>query len=93
MYIIAMKGKEREGAYAVKGDKSDKMVYMFLDKDDALRYAGLLEADDFPDMSVVEVDDREIIQACVTSGNEYYVVTPDDIVVAPREKFLSNDSI
>ena len=85
MYIIAMKGKERECAYAVKGDKSDKMVYMFLDKDDALRYAGLLEADDFPDMSVVEVDDREIIQACVTSGNEYYVVTPDDIVVPPRE--------
>ena len=85
MYIIAMKGKEREGAYAVKGDKPDKMVYMFLDKDDALRYAGLLEADDFPEMSVVEVDDREIIQACVTSGNEYYVVTPDDIVVPPRE--------
>ena len=85
MYIIAMKGKEREGAYAVKGDKSDKMVYMFLDKDDALRYAGLLEADDFPDMSVVVVDDREIIQACVSSGNEYYVVTPDDIVVPPRE--------
>ncbi len=85
MYILAVAGKEKEGAYAVKGDKSDKMVYMFLDKDDALRYAGLLEADDFPEMSVVEVDDREIIQACVTSGNEYYVVTPDDIVVPPRE--------
>ena len=85
MYILAVAGKEKEGAYAVKGDKSEKMVYMFLDKDDALRYAGLLEADDFPDMSVVEVDDREIIQACVTSGNEYYVVTPDDKVVPPRE--------
>ena len=85
MYILAVAGKEKEGAYAVKGDKSEKMVYMFLDKDDALRYAGLLEADDFPDMSVVEGDDREIIQACVTSGNEYYVVTPDDIVVPPRE--------
>ena len=85
MYILAVAGKEKEGAYAVKGDKSEKMVYMFLDKDDALRYAGLLEADDFPDMSVVEVNDREIIQACVTSGNEYYVVTPDDIVVPPRE--------
>ena len=85
MYILAVAGKEKEGAYAVKGDKSEKMVYMFLDKDDALRYAGLLEADDFPEMSVVEVDDREIIQACVTSGNEYYVVTPDDIVVPPRE--------
>ena len=85
MYILAVAGKEKEGAYAVKGDKSEKMVYMFLDKDDALRYAGLLEADDFPEMSVVEVDDREIIQSCVTSGNEYYVVTPDDIVVPPRE--------
>jgi hypothetical protein len=58
---------------------------MFLDKDDAVRYAGLLEADDFPDMSVVEVDDSEIIQACVKHGHEYFVVTPDDIVVPPRE--------
>ena len=87
MYILALTGKEDEGAYAVNSEKEkDKqLVYMFLDKDDAVRYAGLLEADDFPDMSVVEVDDREIIQACVTSGHEYYVVTPDDIVVPPRE--------
>ena len=85
MYILALQGKENEGAYAVNADQGKQLVYMFLDKDDAVRYAGLLEADDFPDMSVVEVDDREIIQACVTSGNEYYVVTPDDIVVPPRE--------
>jgi len=86
MYILKVSGHEAEGAYAVKSNETDnKLVYMFLDKDDAVRYAGLLEADDFPDMSVVEVDDREIIQACVTSGHEYYVVTPDDIVVPPRE--------
>ena len=85
MYVLALTGHEKEGAYAIDQDNNKRMVYMFLDKDDALRYAGLLEADDFPEMSVVEVDDREIIQACVTSGNEYYVVTPDDIVVPPRE--------
>ena len=84
MYILQLQGKEQEGAYAVQAPNG-KVVYMFLDKDDALRYAGLLEADDFPEMLVVEVNDREIIQACVTSGNEYYVVTPDDIVVPPRE--------
>ena len=84
MYILALTGHEKEGAYAIDQDNDKRMVYMFLDKDDALRYAGLLEADDFPEMSVVEVDDREIIQACVTSGNEYYVVTPDDIVIPPR---------
>ena len=85
MYILALQGKENEGAYAVNTDKDKPLVYMFLDKDDAVRYAGLLEADDFPDMSVVEVNDREIIQACVTHGHEYYVVTPDDIVVPPRD--------
>ncbi len=85
MYILSLQGKEDEGAYSVNSGKGNPLVYMFLDKDDAVRYAGLLEADDFPEMSVVEVDDREIIHACVTHGHEYYVVTPDDIVVPPRD--------
>ena len=84
MYILAVAGKEREGAYAIETDNNKRMVYMFLDKDDAVRYAGLLEADNFPDMSVVEVEDQEIIQACVKHGHEYFVVTPDDIVIPPR---------
>tara|TARA_B100000614_G_scaffold216773_1_gene201733 strand:- start:92 stop:355 length:264 start_codon:yes stop_codon:yes gene_type:complete len=84
MYILAIKGQEFEGAYAVD-ENGKRKVYMFLDKDDAVRYAGLLEADDFPDMSVVTVDDSEIIQSCVKHGHDYYVVTPDDIVIPPRE--------
>ena len=69
---------------ALESENNKRMVYVFLDKDDAVRYAGLLEADNFPEMSVVEVDDREIIHACVSHGHEYYVVSPDDIVVPPR---------
>ena len=84
MYILAVTGKETEGAYAVDTEENKRMVYMFLDKDDAVRYAGLLEADNFPDMSVVEVNDQEIIEACVKHGHEYFVVTPDDIVIPPR---------
>jgi len=84
LYILAVTGKEKEGAYAIDNDNDKRMVYMFLDKDDAVRYAGLLEADDFPDMSVVEVSDQEIIEACVKHGHEYYIVTPDDIVIPPR---------
>ena len=53
MYVLALTGHEKEGAYAIDQDNDKRMVYMFLDKDDAVRYAGLLEADDFPDMSVV----------------------------------------
>tara|TARA_B100000927_G_scaffold245098_1_gene207599 strand:- start:98 stop:355 length:258 start_codon:yes stop_codon:yes gene_type:complete len=84
MYILAISGKESEGAYAIDNENNKRMVYMFLDKDDAIRYAGLLEADNFPDMSVVEVNDQEIIEACVKHGHEYFVVTPDDIVIPPR---------
>tara|TARA_B100000965_G_scaffold379441_1_gene375150 strand:- start:173 stop:430 length:258 start_codon:yes stop_codon:yes gene_type:complete len=84
MYILAVTGKETEGAYAVDTEENKRMVYMFLDKDDAVRYAGLLEADNFPDMSVVEVNDQEIIEACVKHGHEYFVITPDDIVIPPR---------
>ena len=84
MFVLSIRGKEEEGAYAVTDDVGEKVIYLFLDKDDAVRYAGLLEADDFPDMSVVEVDDQEIIQACVKHGHEYFVVTPDDIVIPPR---------
>ena len=85
MYILAISGKENEGAYALESENNKRMVYVFLDKDDAVRYAGLLEADDFPDMSVVEVNDQEIIEACVKHGHDYYVVTPDDIVIPPRD--------
>ena len=84
MYILAISGKETEGAYAIDNENNKRMVYMFLDKDDAVRYAGLLEADNFPDMSVVEVNDQEIIEACVKHGHEYFVITPDDIVIPPR---------
>lgn len=85
MYILALKGYEEEGAYAVTSEEGEQIVYLFLDKDDAVRYAGLLEADDFPEMSVVEVEDRNAMRACEQHGHPYYIVTPDDIVIPPRE--------
>ena len=83
MYILSIKGKEDQGAYSIEIE-GKKTLYLFVDKDDAIRYAGLLEADNFPDMSVVEVNDQEIIEACVKHGHEYFVITPDDIVIPPR---------
>jgi len=85
MFLLALSGQEEEGAYAVTDENGEKIVYLFLDKDDAVRYAGLLEADDFPEMSVVEVEDRNALQACEHHGHPYYIVTPDDIVIPPRE--------
>ena len=54
MYILALKGKENQGAYSV--DRQGlKTLYLWVDKDDAIRYARLLEANDYPLMDAVEV--------------------------------------
>ena len=50
MYILAIKENEDEGAYAVMDDDGEKALYIFEEEDDAQRYAGLLEAEDYPIM-------------------------------------------
>jgi len=82
VFVLALKGKEDEGAYSVE-DETGKTLYLFVDKDDAMRYAGLLEADDYPQMSVVEVSEREAIGACTERNHPYFVITPDQIVIPP----------
>ena len=62
MYILTIAEKEDEGAYAVLDEYGEKALYFFEEEDDAERYAGLLEAEDYPEMSVVEVDDKSAIK-------------------------------
>lgn len=83
MFVLALKGKETEGAYSVENEFGEKCLYLFVDKDDAMRYSLLLEADDYPEMSVVEVEDADAIGTCKEYGYPYYVITPDQIVIPP----------
>ena len=43
MHIITIKGAKDDGAYAVMNPFGEKVVFMFKEKDDASRYAMLLE--------------------------------------------------
>ena len=83
MYILTMKEDEQEraeGAYAV-----------ITKEDDAIRYMGLLEAEDFPDMEIATIPDDEAIAACRRFGYNYVIITPDDFVIPPQ--FESYDFI
>ena len=82
MYILALKGQEDLGAYSVERD-CKKTLYLFVDKDDAIRYARLLEANDYPLMKAVEVSEDEAIGTCKQYNHPYYVITPDQIVIPP----------
>ena len=85
MYIITIKGKEKEGAYSVIDQDDDQVLYIFQNQDDATRYALQLEDIDYPKMKVVEIEDDIMIKTCELHGHKYAIITPDDIIVPPDE--------
>ena len=89
MYILTIKGQQQEGAYAVSDDDGERSLYLFEEEDDALRYGGLLEAEDYPPMDVVEIPNELAIQTCMVYNYKYVIITEDDFVIPPRE----NDNI
>jgi len=88
MFLLTLKDKRDEGAYAVQDEYGEKVLFMFEEEDDAIRYALMLEDD--PDyeseMEVVEVDDELAIKTCKMHNYKYAVITPNDIVVPPNSK-------
>ena len=86
MFILTMKKNEEEseGAYAVITEHGEKVLQLFQNEDDAARYLGLLEADDFPDLAVSSIPDDEAIAACRRFGYNYVIITPDDFVIPPH---------
>ena len=83
MFILTISGQETEGAYAVTDTDGEKAMYLFEEQDDAERYAGLLEADDYPEMNVIEIDEKLAIQTCYSYNYRYVIIKPDDFVIPP----------
>ena len=91
MYLITIAGKEEE-EHTVHDEDGEKALYLF-EEDDAERYAGLLEADDYPEMAV-EVDDEVAISMCNMYNYCYVIITADDSVVPPRDNdFIQTDKM
>ena len=83
MFILTVEGNEAEGAYSVTGDDGEQVLYLFEDEADAIRYALLLEDQDFPEMHVIEVDGKVVIKTCEMHDYRYSVITKNDIVIPP----------
>tara|TARA_B100001250_G_scaffold283300_1_gene245466 strand:- start:568 stop:861 length:294 start_codon:yes stop_codon:yes gene_type:complete len=93
-YILSIKGQEQEGAYAVNDEDGERALYLFEEEDDAERYGGLLEAEDYPPMSIVEVQKELAIHTCEVYNYRYVVITKDDFVIPPREHdFIQKDKM
>ena len=85
MFILTIEGAESEGAYSVTAEDGQQVLYLFEDEDDAIRYALLLEDQDFPEMHVIEVDGKVVIKTCELHDYRYSVITKNDIVIPPLD--------
>ena len=84
MFILAVEGKEVEGAYSVRNEDGEQVLYIFELMDDAVRYAMQLEEMGFPEMHVMEVEDEIMIKTCEIHDHCYTIITKDDVVIPPH---------
>ena len=85
MYILTIAGKEKDGAFSVRDEFGEHILYLFEEEDDAIRFALMLEDDGAPEMHIIEVDAEVIIKTCEMHEHSYIVITPNDVVIPPIE--------
>ena len=92
MYLLTLKDRRDDGAYAVLNRYGEKVLFMFEEEDDAERYAMMLNMDEEDSsLSVIEVDDSLAIMTCKRYNYKYAVITPNDIVIPPKNDNFSKN--
>ena len=96
--LLYNSGTDKEGIHSIEL-KGRTIVLMFEDKDDATRYCGLLEAQDFPIPTVEMMDIEEIKNFCINLDYEFRLVeknfvpktVEDRLLISPPQKNLELD--
>ena len=85
MYLLTLKERQDDGAYAVLNRYGEKVLFMFEESDDAERYAMMLDENEQRKLDVIEIDDALAIRTCKMYNYKYAVITPNDIVIPPSK--------
>ena len=93
MYLLTLNSRKDDGAYAVQDSDGDKVLFLFEEEDDAVRYAMMLEnnLEQEKNMQVIEVEDDLAIKTCSMYNYKYAVITPDDLVIPPSNDKVQED--
>ena len=90
MYLLTLKDRRDDGAYAVLNRYGEKVLFMFEEEEDAERYAMMMnDNEDNASLNVIEIEDALAIRTCKMYNYKYAVITPNDIVVPPPK----NDNV
>ena len=90
MFVITLKDHP-QGIYSVFDKQDDRIVPLFEQADDALRYVmQLSEDEENPELQIMNVQPDQIIQACRMQGQKYSIISADDFIIPPDEviKFI-----
>ena len=93
--LLYNSGTDKEGIHSIEL-KGRTIVLMFEDQDDATRYCGLLEAQDFPLPTVEKINIDEIKDFCIKLDYESKLVeknfvpktAEDRLLISPPQKNL-----
>ncbi len=83
--LLYNSGTDKEGIHSIEL-KGRTIVLMFEDKDDATRYCGLLEAQDFPLPTVEMIE--EIREFCIKLDYECKLVEKNFVPKTPEDRLL-----
>ncbi|AFY70161.1 hypothetical protein Pse7367_1885 [Thalassoporum mexicanum PCC 7367] len=71
--------------YALSLSDGQTVIIAFEDQEDADRCSGLLEAQDFPDLSPEQIEQKELEEICSDSGCQLYVVKSGEFFMPTEE--------
>ena len=93
MFLLSLQHRRDDGAFAVQDSNGDKVLFLFEEEDDAVRYAMMLEdnLEQEKNMQVIEVEDDLAIKTCSMYNYKYAVITPDDLVIPPSNDKVQED--
>ena len=94
MFLLSLRHRRDDGAFAVQDSNGDKVLFLFEEEDDAVRYAMMLEdslGNPQKNMQVIEVEDDLAIKTCSMYNYKYAVITPDDLVIPTNNYKVQED--
>ena len=85
MWILTIREEESEGTYAMENEDGNKILFLFEDEDDAVRYSEMNAMSDkkMPKLVPVEVEEEVAIKACEMYDYPYAVISSSDLVIPP----------
>ena len=85
--LLYNSGTDKEGIHSIEL-KGRTIVLMFEEKDDAIRYCGLLEAQDFPLPTIEIINIDQIKDFCKKLDYECKLVEKNFVPKTPEERLL-----